>query len=103
MYQIFRVVYHRLHHHRLVHSNPPDYTVVEGQFFPTVTHPRGWSDRPEYELRNDGKIYRSAQHPLGAGLQPDYEIREDCLLYRTPHHPDGSAPSAEYELREMAS
>jgi hypothetical protein len=97
MYQIFRVV-----NHRLGQSNQPEYTVVEGRFFPTVAHPRGWSDQFEYELHNDGKIYRSAQHPLGAGSRPDYEIGADCMLYRTVHHPEGSASAPEYELREMA-
>ena len=97
MYQLYRVA-----NHRLGQSNQPDYTVIEGRFFPTVTHPRGWSDQYEYELGSDGKIYRSAHHPMGAGCDPDYEIGPDCLLYRTPHHPEGSVAAPEYELREMA-
>lgn len=97
MYQVFRII-----HHRLGQSRQPDYTVVEGRFFPTVSHPRGWSDRPEYELGADGKVYRSATHPLGAGDQPDYEIGPDCLLYRTQHHPDGGTASPDFELQEVA-
>lgn len=97
MYQLYR-----LYHHRLGQSNQPDYVVIDGRFFPTVDHPRGWSDQHEYELGSDGKIYRSAHHPLGAGNRPDYEIGPDCLLYRTVYHPQGSVPVPEYELRDMA-
>lgn len=96
MYQVFRISTHLLGP-----SDQPVYTISEGRFFPTVNHPRGWSDRPDYELRNDGKIYRSADHPQGAGLQPDYEIGPDCLIYRTGHHPEGRSAAPQYELREM--
>ena len=96
MYQIFRVP-----GHQEAFTDYPEYLVVDGLFFPTVIHPRGWSAHPEYELRNDGKIYRSANHPLGLGRRPDYEIGTDCLLYRTSHHPDGELPVPEYKLREM--
>ncbi len=97
MYQLYRVC-----NHRLGQTSQPDYIVNDGRFFPTITHPRGWSDQCEYELGRDGKIYRSAGHPLGAGSEPDYEIGPDCLVYRTVHHPDGSVSAPEYELREMA-
>ena len=95
-YQVFRLA-----HDRLGHFHQPDYTVVESQFFPTVSHPRGWSDRPEYELGSDGKIYRSTAHPLGAGNLPDYEFGPDGLIYRTPHHPEGGAVSPEYALQDV--
>ena len=97
MYQVFRVPTHWLGL-----SKQPDCTVTEGRFFPTVSHPRGWSNQPDYELRDDGKIYRSANHPLGSGSRPDYELGPDCLLYRTDHHPDGGSSVPDYELREMA-
>ncbi|MGD9369248.1 MAG: hypothetical protein PVH87_26305 [Desulfobacteraceae bacterium] len=97
MYQVFRVPTHHLGP-----SDQPDYTVSEGLFYPTVSHPRGWSDRPNYELREDGRIYRSSHHPLGAGGEPDYEIGPDCLMYRTDQHPDGRSTLPEYEIREMA-
>ena len=97
MYQIFKVP-----GNQLGSTDQPHYLVIDGRFFPTVSHPRGWSAYPEYELRNDGKIYRSTNHPLGVGATPDYEIGTDCLLYRTPEHPDGELSTPEYELREMA-
>lgn len=97
MYQIFR-----LPTHHLGASRHPDYTVTEGHFYPTINHPRGWSDKPEYQLGNDGKIYRSAHHPLGLGRAPDYEIGPDCLIYCTNNHPDGPLSAPQYELREMA-
>jgi hypothetical protein len=97
MYQIFRST-----GHLLGVSDTPDYLVIDGRFFPTVAHPRGWSAYPEYELRSDGKIYRSANHPLGMGMSPDYEIGRDCRLYRTANHPEGDASGPEYELREIA-
>jgi hypothetical protein len=96
MYQVFRVPTHHLGD-----SEQPDYTVSEGHFFPTVNHPRGWSDLPDYELRSDGKIYRSTHHPLGVGKLPDYKLGPDCLMYRTGHHPDGRSSLPEYELREI--
>ena len=88
MYQIFRVPTHQLGL-----SSQPDYTVREGGFFPTVSHPDGWSSDPFYELGPDGKIYRS---------HPDYDIGPDCLLYRTVFHPEGLSPAPQYEIREMA-
>ena len=97
MYQIFRVPTHQLGL-----SSQPDYTVREGGFFPTVSHPDGWSSDPFYELGPDGKIYRSVNHPLGAGSHPDYDIGPDCLLYRTVFHPEGLSPAPQYEIREMA-
>jgi hypothetical protein len=97
MYQIYRVP-----SRHMGFADGPDYLVIDGKFFPTVSHPRGWSAYPEYELRNDGRIYRSANHPQGIGMTPDYEIGRDCLLYRTPYHPDGEAAVPEYELRDVA-
>jgi hypothetical protein len=97
MYQIFRST-----GHRLGISRKPDYLVIDGRFFPTVAHPRGWSAYPEYELHSDGKIYRSVNHPLGMSVTPDYEIGKDCRLYRTADHPEGSATGPDYELRDIA-
>ena len=98
MYKIFRTP-----RHHLGPSADPDYLLYEGKLFPTATHPRGWSENHDYELRPDGKIYRAEGHPLGAAGQPDYTIGPDCLLYRTNGHPDGPAAAPEYELRELAS
>ena len=98
MYKIFRTPVHHLGP-----SIDPDYLLYGGKLYPTATHPRGWSESPEYELRPDGKIYRMEDHPLGAGDQPDYTIGPDCLFYRSDGHPDGPAPAPEYELRELAT
>ncbi len=98
MYKIFRTPVHHLGP-----SADPDYLLYAGKLFPTATHPRGWSENHDYELRPDGKIYRAEGHPLGAAGQPDYTIGPDCLLYRTEGHPDGPAAAPEYELRELAS
>ncbi len=79
-------------------SSLPDYTLSEGLFYPTVTHPRGWSDQPDYELRSNGKNYRCQRHPLGEGQQPDYEFGPDGLMYRTEFHPDGRSTAPDYEV-----
>jgi hypothetical protein len=97
MYKIFRSA-----GHRLGVSDAPDYLVIDGRFFPTVAHPRGWSAYPDYELHRDGKVYRAANHPLGMGTAPDYEIGRDCRLYRTVNHPEGQVDEPEYELRDIA-
>jgi hypothetical protein len=97
MYKIFRTPAHHLGR-----SSEPDYLIYEGKFYPTATHPRGWSEKADYELRADGKIYRCADHPLGGGSLPDYEIGPDCLLYRTDSHPDGRNAAPDYELSEIA-
>jgi hypothetical protein len=97
MYKIFRTPAHHLGR-----STEPDYLLYEGKLYPTATHPRGWSEKADYELRADGKIYRCADHPLGGGSLPDYEIGPDCLLYRTDAHPDGKVAAPDYELSEIA-
>jgi hypothetical protein len=97
MYKIFRTPAHHLGR-----STEPDYLLYEGKLYPTATHPRGWSEKADYELRADGKIYRCADHPLGGGSLPDYEIGPDCLLYRTDAHPDGKVATPDYELSEIA-
>jgi hypothetical protein len=98
MYKIFRTPVHYLG------SSPdPDYLLYAGKLYPTATHPRGWSESPDYEMRADGKIYRAEGHPLGAGNVPDYTIGPDCLFYRSDGHPDGPLTSPEYELRELAT
>ena len=53
MYKIFRTPAHHLGR-----STEPDYLLYEGKLYPTATHPRGWSEKADYELRADGKIYR---------------------------------------------
>jgi hypothetical protein len=97
MYKIFRTPAHHLGS-----STEPDYILDGGKLFPTVSHPRGWSDAADYELKADGKIYRCRHHPLGAGIAPDYQIGADSLLYRTETHPDGNHPAPEYEVRELS-
>ena len=97
MYKIFRTPAHHLGR-----STEPDYLLYEGKLYPTATHPRGWSENADYELRADGKIYRCADHPLGGGSLPDYEIGPDCLLYRTDAHPEGKVAAPDYELSEIA-
>ena len=97
MYKLFRTPVHHLGA-----STEPDYLLREGLFFPTATHPRGWSEKADYELGTDGKIYRRPDHPLGAGTLPDYEIGPDCLLYRTAAHPDGQTESPDYFLSEVS-
>ena len=98
MYKIFRTPAHHLGE-----ASEPDYLLYEGRFYPTATHPRGWSEKADYELRQNGKIYRLDDHPLGSGRQPDYTIGPDCLLYRTDTHPDGVAAAPQYELRELST
>ena len=97
MYKIFRTPAHHLGQ-----STEPDYLLYEGKLFPTATHPRGWSQKADYELRADGKIYRCADHPLGSASLPDYVIGADCLLYRTDTHPDGETATPDYELSELS-
>ena len=97
MYKLFRTATHHLGG-----STEPDYLLDEGQFFPTVDNPRGWSEKPDYELRADGKIYRCPHHPLGAGSLPDYEIGADGLLYRTAAHPDGPTDQPDYALSDLS-
>jgi hypothetical protein len=96
MYSLFRTPAHHLGR-----CPQPDYILYAGKFYPTVTHPRGWSQKADDELRADGKIYRCADHPLGSGHLPDYEIGPDCLLYRTAAHPDGNAEAPDDALNEI--
>lgn len=97
MYKIFRTP-----SHNLGRSIDPDYLLYEGKLYPTATHPRGWSEKADYELGADGKIYRCDGHPLGRSPLPDYEIGKDCLFYRTDAHPDGKIAAPEYALSEIA-
>ena len=78
MYKLFRTPVHHLGA-----STEPDYLLREGLFFPTATHPRGWSEKADYELGTDGKIYRRPDHPLGAGMLPDYEIGPEEVCFFT--------------------
>ncbi len=67
----------------------PVYLITDGKLYRTVNHRRGWSVRPDYELRGDGCLYRTRHHPAGASGLPDYEFRQDQMVYRTRNHPDG--------------
>lgn len=81
-------------------DHTPVYILVDGKFFRTAFHPRGWSELPEYDLRTDGRIYRTKNHPKGMGESPDYEFGRDMKLYRTPQHPEGQMQAPEFEVSD---
>lgn len=78
----------------------PVYTLEDGQFYRTVYHPQGWSDKPDYALAADGKIYRTLYHPDGVGESPDYNIQRDLALARCATHPDGKPGVVDYQLMD---
>lgn len=78
----------------------PVYTLTDGDFFRTVYHPQGWSDKPDYTLADDGKIYRTPSHPDGTGDAPDYHIQPDLALTRSVTHPDGKPGVIDFRLGE---
>ncbi len=81
-------------------NEAPVYTISDGKFFRTITHPKGWSENPDYILGDDGKLYRTEYHWQGVSALPDYEFRGDRQLYRTGNHPDGPVSEPDYEIRD---
>lgn len=78
----------------------PVYTLTDGEFYRTVYHPQGWSDKPDYTLATDGQIYRTPYHPDGTGDSPDYHIQPDLALARSADHPDGKPGIVDFRLEE---
>ncbi|MFH1983092.1 MAG: hypothetical protein ABIL58_14715 [Pseudomonadota bacterium] len=76
----------------------PVYVIDDGKLYRTVYHPLGWTDLPDYEMKNDGRIYRTGHHCLGFSETPDFEFRKDGCLYRSASHPDGASSGPDYAL-----
>ncbi len=87
-------------HHHTADTIEPVYTIRDGEFYRTISHPHGWSENPDYRLGDDGKLYRTGHHRLGRSELADYEFRNSRYLYRTINHPDGTIDDPEYELRD---
>lgn len=86
-------------HHAVGQFDEPLYIIRDGKLFRTVFHPAGWSEAPEYELREDGQIYRTSHHELGKSEIPDYVIGQDLGIYRSSGHPEnGYAGSPDFIL-----
>jgi hypothetical protein len=77
-------------------TDAPDYIIRDGRFYRTVHHPAGWSDSPDFEIRDDGKVY-SVRTGETASRTPVYEFRE-IMLYRTAAHPDGAGTQPDYYI-----
>jgi hypothetical protein len=78
----------------------PVYVLDDGKLRRTIHHALGWSELPDYELRENGKIYRTDHHLQGAGVDPDYEFRRDGCMYRTDTHPGGQQVHPEFRIAE---
>jgi hypothetical protein len=85
---------YRTQNHPMGPSNVADYIIEDGKIYRTINHPEGWSQRPEYELGEDGKIY-----PIPAKDKcACYEFRNDALLHRTAAHPLGYGQKGDYAI-----
>jgi len=78
----------------------PVYLIRDGGFYRTVDHTQGWSEHPDYKLKQDGKVYRTHYHPLGSSERPDFHFQQDGALYRTSDHPEGASSHPEYTVRD---
>ena len=86
--------------HKGARTEMPDYVIENGEFYRTITHARGWSERPDYTLQADGMVCRTRHHPLGASETPDFRLHNKGRLYRTTNHPDGPSIMPVYEIRD---
>ncbi len=77
----------------------PDYVIRDGKLYRTVSHPDGWSDQPDYEIRSDGKIYRILTDAIRTPDAPFYEFHH-ILIYRTAAHPDGLSKEPDYYISD---
>ncbi len=84
----------------LTMNDSPVYLLRDGKLYRTTFHPGGWSEHPDYEMKNDGKLYRTEHHSLGSGKGSDYKFGGDKKIYRTRCHPDGAPDTADFEIRD---